>query len=173
MSAEDEMRASYYEEEAMHEQRRAEGAPAYSKNTPTLADALYATADALDQCSTLAERAQYALASHYVFMPSTSTPAELADIMRVLRHNGFTVTKNYRNTTFEIVAERPTGEYSTYRITVAIDRDVVCTAKVVGQEEKEVVEVDQEMAAAARKTVKKMVDVVEWDCHPLLATPYD
>ena len=45
-------------------------------------------------------------------------------------------------------------------------RDAVCTRRVTGVEDREVEEV---VTPAVTQMVTKPVEVVEWDCHPLLA----
>ena len=139
-----------------------------TKITP--ANALRKLADVMDANSDFAEEAKYGFMSNPLYLSDELTPEQLAQITRDFRAHGFTITKEYTDNYFKIVCSHPVdGFYSDFTYTINVARKVVCTAKVVGQETKEVEEYDPELLAAAKRSVTKTVDVVEWECHPLLA----
>lgn len=57
-----------------------------------------------------------------------------------------------------------------FHIQLYAHRDAVCTRRVVGTEAKEV---EEEVTPAVTRRVTKEVDVIEWDCDPLLAPSKD
>lgn len=57
------------------------------------------------------------------------------------------------------------GEIDGVRIQLYADRGKVCTRRVVGTEDREV---DEVVTPAVTRKVTKPVDIVEWDCHPIM-----
>ena len=57
------------------------------------------------------------------------------------------------------------GQLDGFYIQLYASRDAVCTRRVVGTEEREV---EEEVRPAETRKVRKQVDVIEWDCHPIL-----
>jgi hypothetical protein len=60
------------------------------------------------------------------------------------------------------------GQLAGLRITLTAYRDVVCTRRVTGTEDREV---EEEVTPAVTRKVTKPVEIVEWDCGSLLAPP--
>ena len=60
------------------------------------------------------------------------------------------------------------GQLGGLKIELTARRDDVCTRRVTGTEDREVEEV---VTPAVKRTVTKAVEVVEWDCHPIMADP--
>lgn len=91
--------------------------------------------------------------------PGTDIRAEFAQHARTFMAGApvGTVTKDATDSFMTIV--RTFGAVSLH---LQADRDVVCEAKVVGRETVEVVDPN-----APTITVER--DVIEWDCHPILA----
>jgi hypothetical protein len=91
-----------------------------------------------------------------------TVPEVLATSMRAGLRVGAEVSKVYDDERFRLNIVMPNGTI-TYQ--VSAERDKVCTKRVTGTEmvEKEV--------PPEGEWVKKMVEqeIVEWDCHPLLA----
>ena len=59
------------------------------------------------------------------------------------------------------------GQLSGLHIRLYAARDAVCTRRVTGTEEREV---EEEVTPAVTRTVTKQVEVVEWDCGPVLGS---
>ena len=76
------------------------------------------------------------------------TQKELAKYMRILKNLGAEITKHYREDSFTIVGEFPSG----LKIRIVANRESVCTKKVVGTE-------------WVPATAGFSRDVVEWDCE--------
>lgn len=57
------------------------------------------------------------------------------------------------------------GQLAGLHVQLYASRDAVCTRRVVGTEEREV---EEEVRPAETRKVRKQVDVVEWDCGPIL-----
>lgn len=57
------------------------------------------------------------------------------------------------------------GRLAGLRIQLSSFRDLVCTRRVVGTEDREV---EEEVTPAVTRKVVKPVEVVEWDCGPIL-----
>jgi hypothetical protein len=94
-------------------------------------------------------------------------PELLATSMRAgLKHGACKITKKYDDNRFRLNLQMP-NERITYQISA--ERDEVCTKRVTGTEM-----VEKDVPPEGDWT-KKMVeqDVVEWDCHPLLAVTKD
>lgn len=58
------------------------------------------------------------------------------------------------------------GQLAGLKVRMVAFRDQVCTRHVVGVEEQEV---EETVTPAVTRTVRKPVEVVEWECHPVLA----
>ncbi len=93
-------------------------------------------------------------------------PEILASTMRAGLKVGAEVTKIYDDDRFRLNIKMPNDQI-TYQ--VSAERDKVCTRRVTGTEM-----VEKDVPPEGDWT-KKMVerDVVEWDCHPLLAVTKD
>lgn len=139
--------------------------------THTLADALRALAQVLESSPRLNEHAHYSLCYPTVYVTDEFTPAQLAEIARIFRQAGFTTSKDFSDTKFKLGARLDLEDYRHFEFQINIDRETVCTPKVVGKEVKKVIKWDKEVMAKARSEVEEEVDIIEWDCHPLLADP--
>jgi len=94
-------------------------------------------------------------------------PEVLANAMRAgLRSDGCDITKKYDDNRFRLKLGMPNGRI-TYEISA--ERHEVCTKRVTGSRM-----VEKDVPPEGDWT-KKMVeeDIVEWDCHPLLAVTKD
>jgi len=98
----------------------------------------------------------------YSWSDTGAVPEILASTMRAGLRVGADISKVYEDERFRLNITMPKGKI-TYQ--VSAERDKVCTKRVMGTEmvEKEV--------PPEGEWVKKMVEqeIVEWDCHPLLA----
>lgn len=123
----------------------------------SLADLIYLHGDDLP------DRMNFTIQSFlYSWRGKEQVPEVLASTMRAGLRVGAEVGKVYDDDRFRLNVKMPNGTI-TYQ--VSAERDQVCTKRVTGTEmvEKEV--------PPEGEWVKKMVEqeVVEWDCHPLLA----
>jgi hypothetical protein len=93
-------------------------------------------------------------------------PETLATTMRAALKVGAEVNKVYDDDRFRLNIKMPNGQV-TYQ--VSAERDKVCTKRITGTEM-----IEKDVPPEGEWT-KKMVerDVVEWDCHPLLAVTKD
>jgi hypothetical protein len=57
------------------------------------------------------------------------------------------------------------GQMEGLHLQLYAGRDAVCTRRVVGTEEREV---EEEITPAVTEKVVKTIEIVEWDCHPIL-----
>jgi hypothetical protein len=92
-------------------------------------------------------------------IPVGDERGQLAAWARVLARHG-RVEKNVRGSYFDL-----DGSIAGLHIKVITLRDEVCTRVVTGTEEREV---EEEVEPAVTRTVTRKVDVVEWQCEPLL-----
>ena len=101
-------------------------------------------------------------ASHVWGFNNEDVPEVIVDAVRSGLHAGATISKQYSDTYFRAYFKFGALEYK-----VVCDRDEVCTAKVVGTET-----VTKRVPPEGEWTEEEVEqDVVEWDCHPLLAQP--
>jgi hypothetical protein len=93
----------------------------------------------------------------YVHDPEKSLD-QLAKIAKyATSQKGVLVTKNYDDKDFELKVTIPSlDEEMTFELTYYVQRDAVCTKRVVGYEE-----VPEKVVPATKK------EIVEWDCEPL------
>jgi hypothetical protein len=94
-------------------------------------------------------------------------PALLASAMRAgLKHGACKITKRYDDSRFRLKLQMP-NEHITYEISA--ERHEVCTKRITGTEM-----VEKDVPPEGDWTTKMVEqDVVEWDCHPLLAVTKD
>lgn len=101
-----------------------------------------------------------AITFHFMFVPDPR--AELAAAARALP---VSLTKKIRDYGEDGSYLDLAGQLAGLKFELTAYRDDVCTRRVVGTEDREVEEI---VTPAVKRTVTKPVEVVEWDCHPVM-----
>lgn len=93
-----------------------------------------------------------------------------AKMIRIFKDAGFSIEKKYNDAAFQLVCDAPVvdGERNTYEsfgVRFYGSREAVCTPRVVGQKT-QTRKVMPPRSAWDEET--ETVDVIEWDCSPIL-----
>jgi hypothetical protein len=142
---------------------------------PSFVNGLRALADALEADDRTAARTdhppylvplRWSLESLTAYFADSEQDRMVA-AMRFLKQVGFRIEKDFTTSFAKFICTWPAeSPYApTVKATFMISRNSICTAKVVGTERKQV---RKEVKPAEYETVEEDVDVIEWDCKPVL-----
>lgn len=115
----------------------------------------------------LAENFRYELMSSglNLHLYSDDRPAEMANIGRIARRYGATTTKDVGESLYQLKCD-----FGTIKVDVLSRREEVCERVVVGTETVTKTVKDPELLAEVPDVeVTEEVEIVEWQCKPLLA----
>lgn len=101
-----------------------------------------------------------------------SEKESLRFIIDAFKGLGFQIKKDYSSSSFRLqfTMEEPVYTYERFGIEFVLDREAVCTPRKVGEKT-----VTRKIMPPSETWAEKTetVDVVEWDCSPILATDDD
>lgn len=139
---------------------------------------LRALADIIEANLEIGERLAYSLKDVTAYsLPSDPEEQKqfLAKMIRIFKDAGFMIEKKYDDSSFQLICKFPDSDnerntYESFAVRFYGSREAVCVPRVVGQK----TTTRKIMPPSDTWEVKtETVDVIEWDCSPILGSTDD